>query len=135
MVTNQTSQCRSEADVKGSISADLIEAFRSANEDSIGKLELHRFQKERRVVDASKSANDWYLDLKVPVMSISNPGIVENQALICLELYARNSRGLFVLLEFAGADYWRMVRNELAWVEDSDSEAEEIPELNLPIVE
>lgn len=135
VVTNQSSQCQSSSDVKGNIPASLLEAFRSANQESLGKLELHRFQKERRIVDASRSPDRWYLELKKPVMSISNPGIVNNQALVCLELYAQSSRGMFVVLEFAGADYWRLVRTELAWQEQTTPFREEVPELTLPVVE
>ena len=133
-VTNQPSQCRSFGEVKGSISAGLYQSFRAANDVSSGNLELHRYKKEHRVLDETRTPMQWFLELKRPVMAISNVGVFDTTALVCLELYAASNRGMFVTLEHAGADYWRMVRNEAAW-EEIDEKPEEIPELTTPIVD
>lgn len=133
-ITNQPSRCRSSGEVKGNVSAGLYEALQLANDTDSGDLELHRFQKERRVLDETRTPLQWFSEIKRPVMAISNVGVVENQALVCLELYATSSRGMFVTLEHAGADYWRMVANESAWEEIAEK-PEEIPELTLPSLE
>ena len=134
-VTNQASTCRTTGETRAAVPADVYMDFLSKNSSDEKRLELHRFRKERRVLDSAKSPDQWYRELGLPVMSISNAGIVENRALVCLELYAQSNRGMFVLLEHAGADYWRIVQNELAWQDQAVESAEEIPELQVPIVE
>ena len=133
-ITNQPSSCRSSGEIKGSISADLYQSFQVVNETDSGDLELHRFQKERQVLDATLTPLQWFREIKRPVMGISNVGAVDNRALVCLELYATSSRGMFVTLEHAGADYWRVVGNESAW-EEIVEKPEEIPELTMPTVD
>lgn len=133
-ITNQPSKCRAHGDVKGSISAALYQSFQAANDTDNGKLELHRYQKERQVLDETRTPLQWFREIKRPVMAISNVGVQETWALVCLELYAASSRGMFVTLEHAGADYWRIVANEPAWDEIVEK-PEEIPELTTPIVE
>lgn len=133
-ITNQPSRCRTSGDVKGSISAGLYQSYQVANASDDGDLELHRFQKERQVLDETLTPLQWFREIKRPVMAISNVGTVDNRALVCLELYASSSRGMFVTLEHAGADYWRVVANESAWEEIVEN-PEEIPELTMPIVD
>lgn len=133
-ITNQPSKCRALGEVKGRISAGLYQSFRTANDTDDGDLELHRYQKERQVLDETRTPLQWFREIKRPVMAISNVGVHETQALVCLELYAASSRGMFVTLEHAGADYWRMTSNEQAW-EDVVEKPEEIPELTRPIVD
>lgn len=133
-VTNQPSTCRTRGEVKGNIPADLYQALLVSNAGESGNLELHRFQKERHVLDASNSPEQWYFELGKPVMAISNVGVVDARALVCLELYASSSRGMIVTLEHSGADYWRIVGNEAAWSEVAEK-PEEIPELTLPSVD
>ena len=134
-ITNQPSACRSSGEVKGSVSAALFEAYTIANATETGDLELHRFRKERQVLDATRTPSQWYRELRRPVMSVSNVGVVDTQALVCLELFGASARGMFVTLEHAGADYWRMISNESAWVEEREPPPEEIPELTIPTVE
>ena len=133
-ITNQPSKCRALGAVKGSISAGLYQSFQTANDMDNGDLELHRYQKERQVLDETRTPFQWFREVKRPVMAISNVGVYETQALVCLELYAASSRGMFVTLEHAGADYWRMISNEQAW-EEIEEKPEEIPELTTPIVD
>lgn len=130
-ITNQPSKCRVRGEVKGSISASLYQAFQASNDTDHGDLELHRHQKERQVLDESRTPLQWFREIKRPVMAISNIGVHETHALVCLELYASSSRGMFVTLEHAGADYWRMILNEQAW-EENVEKPEEIPELLTP---
>ncbi|MYD43618.1 MAG: hypothetical protein F4W90_06965 [Gammaproteobacteria bacterium] len=133
-ITNQPSLCQASSEVKGGVSAGLFAAFRDANNTDIARLELYRFQQQKQIVDASKTPMDWFLELNRPVMAISNIGVVDKEALVCLELYATSSQGMFVVLQHAGADYWRLVRQELAW-EDRRETPEEIPELQIPAIE
>ena len=133
-ITNQPSSCRTGDEVRGTISAGLYQSFQAANDTNSGDLQLHRYQKERQILDESRTARQWFLEMKRPVMSISNVGVYDNQALVCLELHAPSSRGMFVTLEHAGADYWRMIANEQTW-EEIDERPEEIPELTMPIVD
>ena len=133
-ITNQPSRCRSTGEVRGTVSAGLYQAFLAANDADVGTLELHRFSKQRQVVDASKTPEQWYRELSHPVMSISNVGVMDLKALVCLELFAASDRGMFVILENAGADYWRMVSNVSAW-EDTVDKPEEIPELVIQSVD
>lgn len=130
-ITNQPSRCRMGDEVKGGISAGLYQSFQMANDTDTGDLQLHRYQKERQILDESRTARQWFLEMKRPVMAVSNVGVYDEQALVCLELYATNSRGMFVTLEHVGADYWRMVADEQTW-EEIDEKPEEIPELTLP---
>ncbi|MCY3858675.1 MAG: hypothetical protein OXG25_07185 [Gammaproteobacteria bacterium] len=133
-VTNQPSRCRTGDELKGKISAGLYQSFQTANNTDSGNLQLHRFQKELQVLDESRTPSQWFREIKRPVMAISNVGVYDTQALVCLELYAASSRGMFVTLEHAGADYWRMIANEQTW-EDIDEKPEEIPELAIPSVD
>ena len=133
-ITNQPSKCRVVGEVKGSISASLYQSFQAANDTNNGTLQLHRFQKERQVLDETRTPFQWFREIKRPVMAISNVGVHETHALVCLELHASSSRGMLVTLEHVGADYWRMVANEQAW-EDIVEKPEEIPELTTPIVD
>ena len=133
-ITNQPSRCRTLSEVKGSIPAGLWESFQTANDTDKGDLELHRHQKERQVLDETLTPLQWFREIKRPVMAISNVGVLDDRAIVCLELYASNSRGMLVTLEHAGADYWRMVSNESVW-EEIEERPEEIPELTMPIVD
>lgn len=133
-ITNQPSTCRSKGEVKGNVPADLYQALLASNAVESGDLELHRYQKEAHVLDASNSPEQWFFDLSKPVMAISNVGVVETRALVCLELYATSNQGMFVTLEHSGADYWRIVGNESAWREAAEK-PEEVPELTIPAVD
>ncbi len=130
-ISNQPSRCRALSEVKANIPAALYEAFQTANRTDTGTLKLHAFQTEKRILDASMTPSQWYLALKRPVMGISNIGVVDTLALVCLELHATKSRGMWVTLEHTGADYWRMIRNETAW-EEFNEKQEEVPELTQP---
>ncbi|MCY4095512.1 MAG: hypothetical protein OXG05_10365 [Gammaproteobacteria bacterium] len=130
-LTNQPSRCRTGDELKGSISAGLYQSFQAANDTDVGDLQLHRFQKERQILDESLTPRQWSLEIRRPVMAISNVGVYDTQALVCLELYAASSRGMFVTLEHVGADYWRMIANEQTW-EEIDEKPEEIPALTMP---
>ena len=130
-LTNQPSRCRTGDELKGSISAGLYQSFQAANDTDVGDLQLHRFQKERQILDESLTPRQWSLEIRRPVMAISNVGVYDTQALVCLELYAASSRGMFVTLEHVGADYWRMIANEQTW-EEIDEKPEEIPALTVP---
>ena len=132
-ITNQPSMCGQSGDVKGNIPADLVTALRAVNDSqSQAHLELHRFRKEKRILDGSKSAEGWFYELNSPVMNVSNVGLVDNRALVCLELYSTQGYGMFVVLEHAGADYWRIVQSESTWQVKGEEPAEEIPELRVP---
>ena len=130
-ITNQPSHCRIKNEVRQNVEARLLVAFREANAKEAGTLEFYRYGQERRILGDSKTPRQWYDELDVPVMAVSNVGIVGDTALVCLELYALREQGLFVTLQHAGAEYWRIVRSEVAWEMDV---AEEVPELTLPSV-
>lgn len=132
-ITNQSSLCRSSTEVKSRIPAVLFVAFREANQlDSNPDLGFHRFQKEKLVLGGSKSPDQWQKEMGSPVLAVSNAGIHENQALVCLELFGSGGFGRFVVLEHAGADYWRIIKSESAWQDDRELPPEEVPELTLP---
>ena len=131
-ILNRPSQCRTTGDVKQPIDAALIQAFRTANNVSIGSLELYRFRNSKHILDDSKTPEQWFRELETPVMAVSNVGVIDDLALVCLELIAVQEQGMFVTLQHAGADYWRIVRNDVAWQTDLD---EEIPKLTIPEVE
>lgn len=133
-ITNRPSRCGVASEVKGSIPANLLAAFQEANRGDAGTLELHRFQRERQIVGASKTPLTWFRELGRPVMAVSNVGVVDNEALVCLELHATASQGMLVVLRHAGADYWRIVTREIAW-ESRDEKPEEIPELRIESVD
>lgn len=134
-VTNQPSKCRTQGEVKGNISAGLFQSFLDANATPVGNLELHRFQKEANVLDGAKLPEQWREELGMPVMAISNIGVFEDRAMVCLELHSRASTGMLVSLEHAGADYWRISHTETIWTENLVETPEEIPELTIPSVE
>ena len=131
-IVNQPSTCGSNLEVKGQIPAALIEKYREVNQlETPAQLDLHRFRKEKRILGNSKSAQNWYLELKTPVMNVSNVGVLDSQALVCLELHASQGHGMFAVLEHSGADYWRIVQTETTWQVKREV-PEEIPELQIP---
>ena len=113
-VISRPSDCRSEGVMKEAVPAALFEQFLDANRSDKG-LDLSRFSDRVRFVD-DPDASPWNLraELGAPVISISRAGFRNEDALVCVEVFASEERAFFVLLD-RDHEGWRTAREITAW--------------------
>lgn len=132
LLTRENSDCRSPGFAKGSISADLFVSFTEANSGvQPNPVELNALNPRQRVVDSSQEPSEWYRSEGVPVASISNIGIYQRDALVCINVYARQSASYFVKLYRRSPKQWEVAEEIVVWEEEPP---EEIPESRIPEV-
>lgn len=132
LLTRENSDCRSPGYVRGSISADLFVSFTEANAGvPPDPVQLIGLNPRQRVVDTSQKPSEWYRSEGTPVVSISNIGINQRDALVCIDLYARQAASYFVKLYRRSPKHWEVVEEIVVWEEEPP---EEIPESRIPEV-
>ena len=114
VVISRPSDCRSEGVMKEAVPAALFEQFLTANSGDEG-FDFSLFSDRVHFVK-EPDASPWSLraDFGAPVVSISRAGFRSEDALVCVEVFAREERAFFVLL---GRDHegWHATREIVAW--------------------
>ena len=132
LLTRENSDCRSPGSARGTIGADLFVSFTEANSGvQPNPVELIGLNPKQRVVDSSQNPSEWYRSEGVPVASISNVGISGRDALVCINVYARQTASYFVKLYRRSPKQWEVVEEIVVWEEEPP---EEIPVSQIPEV-
>ena len=114
VVISRPSDCRSEGVMKEAVPAALFERFLAANRGHAG-FDFSPFSDVVRFVD-DPDASPWRLraEFGIPVISISRAGYRDEDALVCIEIFAREERGFFLMLD-RHQQGWRTAREMTAW--------------------
>ena len=114
VVLSRPSDCRTEGVMKEAVPAALFEQFLGANSGDEG-FDFSLFSDRVRFVD-DPDASPWSLraEFNAPVVSISRAGYRNEDALVCVEVFAREERAFFVLLD-RDHEGWRTAREMIAW--------------------
>ena len=114
VVISRPSDCRTEGVMKEAVPAALFERFLAANRADAG-FDFSPYSKVLRFVD-DPDASPWNLrsDFGAPVISISRAGYRQEDALVCVEIFAGEERGFFLMLD-RDQEGWRTIREMTAW--------------------
>ena len=114
VVISRPSDCRSDGIMKEAVPAALFEQFLTANSGDKG-FDFSQFSDRAHFVD-DPHASPWRLraEFGVPVVSISRAGYRNEDALVCVEVFAGEQRTFFVLLE-RDHEGWHAAREMTAW--------------------
>ena len=111
-VLSRISDCRTDGMTHAAVPSDLFGVFLKANN-------LHA--KPLSFVDIGLDTiplgtDPWVgrRDRSSPILSVSRAGVIDDQSLICLEVYAAEVRAFFFLLEKKSRD-WKVVSEYVAW--------------------
>lgn len=114
VVIGRPSDCRSDGVMKEAVPAALFERFLAANRGHAG-FDFSPYSEVVHFVD-DPDASPWRLraEFGAPVVSISRAGYRDEDALVCVEIFAREERGFFLLL---GRDQegWHTAGEMTAW--------------------
>ena len=124
-IMSRPSDCRTDGKSGLAIPLVLFDAFLNANDEQAVAFDLSEFGD--RVISAGDSPRSVYLQLRNPVVSISRVGMTKNDALVCVEVFAREERAFFVFLHREGAT-WDLVGEMVAWEEPQEEDLTEDPE-------
>ena len=125
VLISRPSDCRTEGVMKEAVPAALFERFLAANRAGAG-FDFSRFSDVVHFVD-DPDASPWGLraQLGAPVVSISRAGYRDKDALVCVEIFAGEERGFFLMLD-RDQEGWHTAREMTAWrAPKSDSLEEE----------
>ena len=114
VVLSRPSDCRSEGVMREAVPAALFEQFLAANGGDEG-FDFSPFSDRVRFVD-DPDASPWRVraEFDAPVISISRAGFRNEDALVCVEVFASEERAFFVLLD-RDHEGWRAAREMTAW--------------------
>ncbi len=114
VVLSRPSDCRSEGVMKEAVPAALFEQFLAANSGDEG-FDFSPFSDRVRFVD-DPDASPWRVRAAfgAPVISISRAGFRNEDALVCVEVFASEERAFFVLLD-RDHEGWRTAREMTTW--------------------
>lgn len=118
-VASAASDCRTDGETRAVLPAALFQAFLAANAEA-ESFDLAPFRHRVRVlppgVDAGSSRT---------VVSLSRAGLLGNDALVCVEVFGREERAFFVVLQRDHDGVWSVTRELTAWEppEDPDTGA------------
>ena len=122
VVVSRPSDCGTDGETSAPIAADLFAAFLAANTDSSPSLDLAALAPKLRVDTSGLSPRALHFRQRRVVVALSRVGIVGSAALVCVELFATEERGFFLVLAHDGRGAWTL-RTELeAWRRDAPEE-------------
>ena len=114
VVVSRPSDCRSEGVMKEAVPAALFEQFLAANRGDAGFDFSHLSELVQFVDDPHASPWSLRAEFGAPVVSLSRAGFRSEDALVCVEVFAREERAFFVLLD-RDHEGWRATREMIAW--------------------
>lgn len=126
-VVSRPSDCRG---TKVSVAPPAWAAYRTANADDAGGLDLDRYA-ARLLLDISDADEETIRARRgMPVVSLSRVGLAGNDALLCVEIYGAGDRGYYLLFRRDGRGDWSLESELAAWEEAAESW--ELPPEELP---
>ena len=131
MMALAPSDCGTAGETGSAIPAALFSALLAVNDAGLAGLDAAALPPRLRV-DGDLAPRLLSARRGEPVVALSRAGINGNAALICVEVFAAEERGFFLLLERDGRGQWS-VRSEFeAWSEGDpppwEREPEELPD-------
>ena len=124
-IVSRPSDCRTDGQTSLAVPLGLFDAFLKANDEQSDDFDLSEFGE--RVTTTSGHPRRLYLRNRKPVVSISRAGMTTNDALICVEVYAREERAFFVFLRREEST-WRLAGEVVSWEEPEEEDLTEDPE-------
>ena len=114
VVISRPSDCRSDGVMKEAVPAALFERFLAANRGHAG-FDFSTYAEVVHFVE-DPDASPWRLraEYGAPVISISRAGYRDEDALVCVEIFARQERGFLLLLD-RDQEGWHTSREMTAW--------------------
>jgi hypothetical protein len=114
VVISRPSDCRSGGVMKEAVPAALFDQFLAANSGDKGFDFSHFSDRVHFANDPDASPGSLRAEFGAPVVSISRAGYRNEDALVCVEVFAREERAFFVLLD-RDHEGWRATREMTAW--------------------
>ncbi len=111
-VASAASDCRTAGSTRAVVPAALFQEFLRANAGT-APFDLAPFRQKLRL--AGSEDPDVSGRAGGPVVSLSRAGILEDDALICVEVFGREQRAFFVLLRRSHDGVWTVAREITAW--------------------
>lgn len=131
-VVSRPSDCRTAGETKAALPAELFAAFLAANERKAGAFDLARAAPKLLMDHSGDPPRRIAARGATPVLLISRAGLVNDQALVCMEVFGTEERSFFLLLERNHAGDWHVYSELEAWREakplPSDLPPEELPD-------
>jgi hypothetical protein len=115
VVVSRPSDCRTDGVTKAVLEADLFKLFLDANRDGVSAFDLRPFDNRLNVETSDQSPRRLYGARGVPVVAVSRAGFDKVDALVCVEVFAREERAFFVFLKRDAAG-WSVRREAEAWI-------------------
>ena len=114
VVIGRPSDCRTGGVMKEAVPAALFERFLAANSGDEG-FDFSGLSHRVRFV-GDPDASPWRLraEFGVPVIAVSRAGYRNEDALVCVEVFAGEERAFFVMLD-RDHEGWRTAREITAW--------------------
>ncbi|HIM33932.1 MAG TPA: hypothetical protein EYM33_00240 [Pseudomonadales bacterium] len=122
---SRPSDCRTDGQTSLAVPLGLFDAFLKANDEQSDDFDLSEFGD--RVTTTSGHPRRLYLRTRKPVVSLSRAGMTTNDALVCVEVYAREERAFFVFLRREEST-WRLAGEVVSWEELEEEDLTEDPE-------
>ena len=114
VVISRPSDCGSEGVMREAVPAALFERFLEANRGDAGFDFSHSSDVVHFVDDPDASPWSLRAEFGVPVISISRAGYRDEDALVCVEVFAGEERGFFLMLD-RDQQGWHTAQEMTAW--------------------
>lgn len=96
-------------------------AYRAANADDAGGLDIDRYVARLLVDTSGAEAETIRARRGMPVVSLSRVGLAGDDALLCVEIYGAGDRGYYLLFRRDGRGNWVLKSELAAWEEAAES--------------
>ena len=127
VVASRPSDCRG---TKVAVPPAAWAAYRAANADDAGGLDLDRHAARLLLDDSDADAETIRARRGMPVVSLSRVGLAGDDALLCVEIFGAGDRGYYLLFRRDGRGDWTLKSELAAWEEAAESW--ELPPEELP---
>ena len=110
-VLSRVSDCRTDGMTHAPVSADLFGAFLRANGRNAMPLSF-----DGAAVVIPSGTDPWRArrEQSGPILAVSRVGVMDDQSLVCVEVYASDARAFFFVLERTNTS-WEVVAEHIAW--------------------
>ena len=131
VVASQASDCRTDGETAADVPAGLFAAFLAANRGDVDGLDLAGHAVDFPIDSSGASPRAVNARRRQPVVVLSRVGLVDDEALICVEVVGVEERTFFVLLERDAGGSWSLRGEWEAWRQEVmpwQREPEELPD-------
>ena len=105
----------------------LHEAYLLANATDSTPIDLRQFTFRESIDIESRDLEPSRVRISTrsPVITVARVGILQDQAVVCVQIYAKNPVAYFVTLDRVDATRWRLANQFVAWKPDEELTPEE----------